>query len=294
MIYTKIQWGIVFATLIVDIIWIKFSSISFYYNSKKLLVFSLLLIILYIPYVLYRKFRPDPKIMMALQATLIFLSYSTVIFVLSYLACTTNQPLVDSTLASMDRYLGFYSPSLIFWFRDHAIWNYIFGFIYDAYYFQMPFVLLYVSFFGETNYLQKYLMQYMIASLLTICIAGFFPAVGTYGWYPYPPEPSQLSELQRFYELRQNIVDLRASDGIITFPSFHTTMGILYICAFLHERKIIFIPILILNALMIFSCLSHGGHFLVDIWGGIVVFVIALGIERLIFWSVKKYGIIDS
>jgi len=52
---------------------------------------------------------------------------------------------------------------------------------------------------------------------------------------------------------------------------------------FRHERKLIFIPILLLNGLMIFSCLSQGGHYLMDIFGGIAVFGVVAGIEKWLF-----------
>ena len=128
----------------------------------------------------------------------------------------------------------------------------------------------------------------MIAAFLTIFIGATFPAVGTYAWYHFTSTTSQLSELHRLYELRQNIVNITVADGIIEFPSFHTTLGLLYTYIFRNETKMIFIPILILNILMIFSCVSHGGHFFVDILGGMAVFVVAVGIEQLIFTSIKK------
>jgi membrane-associated phospholipid phosphatase len=39
---------------------------------------------------------------------------------------------------------------------------------------------------------------------------------------------------------------------------------------------------------MIFSCLSHGGHFLVDILGGIIVAAIAIVLERVICRNIRS------
>jgi membrane-associated phospholipid phosphatase len=132
------------------------------------------------------------------------------------------------------------------------------------------------------------MMQYMIASLLTIVISAVFPAVGTHAWYDFAANSTQSSDLERLYELRQNIVDLGTFNGIVEFPSFHTAVGVLITYAFRHQSKFIFIPILILNILMIFSCLSHGGHFLVDILGGIIVAAIAIVLERVICRNIRS------
>jgi membrane-associated phospholipid phosphatase len=273
-----------------EVIWIHFSSLEFYYSIEKFLVIFFGLLFFYLLYLFYKRVRPDPKIMTALLSVLTFLSYTLVVGLLSYLTCTLNLPLIDSTLATIDGDMGFSSLNLVLMFRQH-MWLYIFfGITYDVFLILPCFILLYFVFLGNPLYFQRFLMQYIIASFLTVLIAGFLPAAGPYVWYHYTPTPELQGALDRFYELRNHIVDIRQGNGVVTLPSFHTIASCLYIYAFRHEKKIIFIPILILNLLIIFSCLPIGQHYLADILAGIVVFGATVAIEQLIFWSVQKHG----
>ena len=71
--YTKIQWGIIIPIIfLIDSIWIYFSSFKFNYSIKNFFVYFIIFFFLYVPYALYKKFRPDPKIMAALLTTLFF------------------------------------------------------------------------------------------------------------------------------------------------------------------------------------------------------------------------------
>lgn len=286
--YTKIQWSIVALILFVNFIWIKFSSVFFAYSIKNLIIVFVVLTVLCVVYLFYKKFRPDPKIMMASSSSLLFLSYGIVMGVLSYLAYTTNEPFIDSTLAAMDSYMGFSSPDIVLMFRKHIIVYNFFIIIYDIFLIFPCIIISYFSFLEKSIYLERFLMQFIIGSLLTIFIGALLPAAGPYVWYHYSPSPTLQSALDRLYELRNNIVDISNGDGVITLPSFHTVAALLYAYTFRHEKKIIFIPILILNLLIVFSCLPIGQHYLSDILAGIIVFFVTLVIEQLIYWGVKE------
>lgn len=291
IIYAKIQWALVFFIFFIDVVWISFSSFKLYYDFRDLWLYVLILLSLYIPYLFYKKYRPNLKIMAALLSSCWLLSYSGAALVLSYLADTTNAPLVTAHLASLDHYLGVYSPSVVIWGKENEWINSILVFSYACFLLQKPFVLLYFSFVGKIEYQQNFMMQYMIAGLLTIILGAVFPAEGTYAWYHFQPSVSQSGDLKSLYDVRNHIIDLRNLTGIIEFPSFHTVMGALTIYIFRNEQKVIFIPILILNILLFISCVSHGGHFLMDVLGGILVAAVAIGIEALIFKSIKRVSL---
>lgn len=283
MTYTKLLWSLVFLIFAVDVVWITFSSFELYYSPIDLLVYTCLIFSFYIPYLLYKKFRPDPKIMAALHSGCWLLCYSAPALVLSYLAYTTDLPLVTRDLADWDHYLGVYAPSVVTWFKHHSGLNIVFIASYASFLYQKPLLLLYFSLKGKLKHLQSFMMQYMIAGLLTIGVGALFPAEGTYAWYHFAPNPSQVIDLQSLYLVRQNIVDLRELTGIIEFPSFHTVFGVLSIYTFRNERYPIFISILILNILLLLSCVSHGGHFFVDVLSGIAVALFSIGIEEFIY-----------
>lgn len=285
--YTYIQWGMVIFLFIFEFIWIQFSSLLFLYDKKLFFAVGILLLILFV-YILYKRFRPDPIILNLLQFSCLFLAFGPLMVILSYLGATINHPLVDVTLASLDSYVEIYTPAVVFWFRSKGTVYSIFSIIYDSYFLQFLFILFYFSFRKKELILQRYIMQFMIAALLTITISAFLPAAGPFVFYHYPPSAALLSALNHFQELRHNILDIKSPDGLVMFPSFHTIIACIDTYAFRNERKFIFILILILNILVIFSCIPIGQHYFADILGGIAVFLVTVGIEVLLFKVVTR------
>lgn len=292
LIYTKLQWGVILPALFfIDIGWIACSSFQISYNAKNYYGLLIIFLALYLPCFFYTKVRPDLKIKAALLAVLYFLSFSALMVTLSYLMATTNEPFYDSILQSTDAYFGYQAPHLIAWFQAHSFWDDFFFYVYSTYYFQIPVIILYLSFSGKLVGLQRFLMQYTLAGIITIIVFGLFPAAGPYEWFQYTPPDYLVSSLKQLHELRDHILDLREENGIIVFPSFHAIMAMIYMYTFREDKKVIFIPFFVLNALMIFSCLSHGHHYLTDLFGAVIVFALAIGIEQLIFWHVMSRSV---
>ncbi|MBS0271131.1 MAG: phosphatase PAP2 family protein [Proteobacteria bacterium] len=283
MTYTQIQWGILlFAVLIVGV-WIHSSSFVIIYDKKILYFSGFLSAFLLLLYIFYIKFRPIPEIVILLQSLFVLQFYTPLMVILSYLACTANYPFIDSTLASFENYLGFNSSILVLWFRGHELWQTIFHCIYQSYYYQEIAIIIYFTYQRKALHLQRFLTQFMIAASVTSLISTFLPAEGPYVWYDYTPSPSLANSLSHLLELRQQIVNIIKIDGVTTFPSFHTIMALIYAYCFRFERKLIFIPVLILNLLIVFSCLPIGQHYLADIVGAIPVFLAIIYLEKLIF-----------
>ncbi|MBS0271132.1 MAG: phosphatase PAP2 family protein [Proteobacteria bacterium] len=286
--YTRIQWGIVFLMLLVEFVWIKLSSFTFVYDQNIIIAYVISFSLIYLVYVWYQRFRPDPKILNLLQSTSLFLAFCPLMLGFSYLGAMVNQPLIDATLVSIDSHVGVHTPSVVFWFRNHKIFYLLFEAIYNTYLLQFPFIILYFGLSDENVSLQRYIMQFMIATPLTILISIFYPATGPYTWYQYTPSPELLSALKHLLDLRQHILDITIPDGIVTMPSFHATMACIDAYAFRRQRKIIFIPILILNILVVFSCIPIGQHYFADILGGIAVFFVVIAIESFLFNYVNR------
>jgi membrane-associated phospholipid phosphatase len=72
-----------------------------------------------------------------------------------------------------------------------------------------------------------------------------------------------------------SVVRLDDLEGLITFPSFHTTNAILFAWA-LWPVRYLQVPILVLNALMVASTPTAGSHYFSDIVGGTAVAFLAI------------------
>lgn len=283
MSYTKIQCGASFILLFINICWISCSPLKIYYDREALLVSFICLSIIFLFYVFCKIFRQAPRIVLFLESLLFILIFILLLLVFCFLMATLNYPFIDSTLVFIDSIFEINSSTIVLWFRTHESLTYIFSHIYKTYFYQIPFIILYFSIRGDALVLQRFVMQFMIALILTIIISGFLPALGPYVWYNYPPSPTLAAALTQLLEIRNGILDFSQKNGIVSLPSFHTVAAFLYMYTFRNENKVIFILIVVLNILMIFSCIPIGEHYFADILGAIPTFLVAIWVDSLIY-----------
>jgi len=292
--YIKIQWGFIFSIIAIDVIWTSLDSFTYLYNVADLIfTFTILGFFLSI-YFVYAYIRPDNRLKTTMMTIFLFLFFSLCVDLYCYLVYSTNMPLVTGTLDYVDSLFGFNALNLVIWMKAHPFWDHFFGTVYNVFAFQVILIFFYFGFYKSPLNFQRFALLYMISLFLTISVGGLFPAIGTHAWYHFQATPTQLSELDHLFVLRQKIISFKGSDALVEFPSYHTTLSLIYIYIFRYESKLIFIPLALLNILIVFSCLSHGGHFLVDILGGIVIFFGTIWGENLIYKAVKKYGTISN
>ncbi|MBY0272177.1 MAG: phosphatase PAP2 family protein [Alphaproteobacteria bacterium] len=293
MTYVKIQGVLIFLLFLIDSIWIISSSLEVIYNTSLYIKYMGVTAFLYLVYLFYTKIRYDARIGLLFITTIYLIIFTAVALPLSYLAYTIPNPLMDSTLITADVHLGFNFPALHTWFLHHDHWNIFFNIIYNSMIFQIIFIFLYFGFFGEEIYLQRFLMLFMISILPTILLGCYYPAVGPHIWLHYPPPDFLGKAINFLLQLRKGVLDLTQGHGIIEFPSFHTTLALIFLYSFRNENKFLFLFFIILNLLMVFSTLIQGGHYLIDILGGLYIFLLTLAIEKVVYLSVMKYGTLD-
>ena len=63
--------------------------------------------------------------------------------------------------------------------------------------------------------------------------------------------------------------------GLVTFPSFHTSLAIITTYA-VRGIRFVTLPVAILNGLVIVSTLPEGGHYLIDVIAGAIISIIAI------------------
>ncbi len=131
-----------------------------------------------------------------------------------------------------------------------------------------------------------------VGTLLTTCIiAAFVPAKGLGMWAPDSliaqlPEQAMRNfwpHFDEFYYGADPVLRLQVIDGAISFPSFHTVVGLLIVAMW---RKNIYTCAIgaIFLVFMLLAIFPGGGHYFVDMLGGFAVwaawFALSLGIER--------------
>jgi hypothetical protein len=203
---------------------------------------------------------------------------------LTYLAAASGYPLVDSALTKFDAILfGFDWNVEANWVANHPMLDWLLRRAYFSLYYQGALVFLIgsVSCPGDRN--GEIIWQFCISLVLTCAIFVFTPAVGHIaqvgtGW---------LKTLMMIRNGEWAALDFAHVEGIISFPSFHTTLAILLVYAVRNHRwaLAVLVP---LNMLLIVATLSVGGHYLVDLPAGAAVAVISIAITRLLRQQLAK------
>jgi membrane-associated phospholipid phosphatase len=197
---------------------------------------------------------------------------------LSYLMTSADLPLRDALLARIDRDLGFDWLHFLDTTNSSPV---LAGLLVRAYQSIGPVAQLAVL-WPVLNRRGERLAEFIaILSLSTVvlCVGMWLvPAAGAFAYYR--PEPqlfanfSAIGEMWSFSHafsmLRDeslSVIDLSALQGVVSFPSFHTMLGVMTVYA-LRDTRWIVIPVALVNGAMIVSTMPVGGHHLADVLAG--------------------------
>lgn len=248
----------------------------------------------------YRYRRIDPWISAgagaAAQLTLILLLGT----LLSYAAAAPAFPYRDAELYAADRALGFDWRSYLAFFNAHPIAGSIGNIAYFSMKLQIPLILIVLVATSRIVKLQQFVIATAASLAITLAVFVFVPAVAYYAYLGiHPSDFSNLTpstpyaHIRHLEEIRSGLVRVvRFNDleGLITFPSFHTVSALLYAWALWPIRRLRW-PAVVVNVLMIASTPIDGAHYAIDIIGGIVVAIVAIGLAtRVKYPAATKAG----
>jgi membrane-associated phospholipid phosphatase len=295
-----VAWAVVGVSAVTDLVWFPFSSLSFAPNTAQELIkacFTLAAIALVPPFVRFRLAGDSSGIanfirkcargitLLTLAGLLILpLVFTGVLF--EYIATSADFPLLDRSLDAIDRTMGFDWYTFLVMTNAHPAVSVI---LFFAYWSTGPVLLgalLILSFRGDIYRLSEFLAVLALCSLCTGVLMVLVPAAGAFTQHASVGDIfSHWPFFRTFQALRTDaipIVDFSKSEGLVTFPSFHTVLAIITTYA-LRDLRILFWIIFALNSLVIVSTLPEGGHYLVDVIAGIVV----AGVSIIIVASVE-------
>jgi membrane-associated phospholipid phosphatase len=198
-----------------------------------------------------------------------------VLMPLTYLAATPGFPLLDDQLARLDAMFGFDWDTAAAWVDERPTIDWLFQHAYFSIRYQALAILLIGSFWRDRN--GEVLWLFIGSLLITCAIFAFTPAAGKVGHLG-------TGYLDLLMEIRRGdwtVMTYERNEGLISFPSFHTTIAILLTYVARHRRWTLAV-LAPLNSLMIISIPTVGGHYLVDVFGGAAVAGLAILLVRLL------------
>ncbi|WP_083833244.1 phosphatase PAP2 family protein [Mesorhizobium opportunistum] len=215
--------------------------------------------------------------------------FSVGLLLFSYLASATSRPLMDKYLAAGDAALHFDWVAYVGGLNNHP---WIAAALSQAYFslkIQLLLPTAILAFTGRSGRLLEYAAHFGLAGCLTCLIAMAVPAAGTL--YFYHPSPDLLSafapgagsrHLEQLYALRtQQPFLIEHPEGLITFPSFHSALAVIFVYS-VRGIRFVALPVFLLDAMLLLATPAEGGHHLVDILAGVLIAAAAIQSVRLI------------
>jgi membrane-associated phospholipid phosphatase len=197
---------------------------------------------------------------------------------LSYVCARLSLPLWDTQIISADSYFGFSWLSAAQWFDGTPTLLHILNAAYATFTGQLIVTAVLLLAAGRTREIDRYFVAFICASLLAEGASLIFPTLGPASSMASVASFNHLSTIGRttadiVLALRAGtltIIDARALDGIISFPSLHAAVAVL-IPYHLRWSKPLFASAAALNALMLGSAIPCGNHYLMDVLGGVFI-----------------------
>ena len=191
----------------------------------------------------------------------------------------------DASLLALDRAIGVDGARVLTWTRHQPDW--FVHLLATSYAATVPFAflsLILLSLVGDRIEVWRAVLCFVGTVLTTCLIAAIVPALGMSAWIS-PELLDRLStgaprhfwprfqHFHRFHDGTAVVLGLGSIGSCVTFPSFHTIMGLI-VAAMWRKRVLVFMPALVWLLLMLFSTMPFGGHYFVDLIGGTAVWAI--------------------
>jgi membrane-associated phospholipid phosphatase len=201
----------------------------------------------------------------------------------SSVALRLGMHVADPALARADALIGFDTRKMV---QFVATQPWLSGVLYYAY---GSSALLCLAAFGWSMLLRDRIHMWRIvvtigvAMQITALVSILFPARGAalhlgldaLQGHGLPGGAGTYSEdaFAYFYSGADTLVALERMNGIVCFPSYHTVMALVFAQGF--AASILRWPAILWSALIIVSTVPMGGHYVVDLAGGLLVWIAA-------------------
>ena len=230
----------------------------------------------------YQK-RDAPGFVICLHALAQVVLFTAAYSVLMYAIAAIGFPLADHWLISLDSATGMCTTDFFEWANNNPSIRNALQLAYDSLIFQTAGIIMVLGLTNDRQPLESFVLQFMLATLVSAVVFVVVPADCPVGGYCIDPTPAQARFLEDFHSMRtgtRTLCTWRDAEGLITFPSFHTTWALLLAWS-LRRRWYLFLPALFLNLAVVLSTLTTGWHYIVDVVGGVAVTGIAIWLSHL-------------
>jgi membrane-associated phospholipid phosphatase len=201
--------------------------------------------------------------------------------VLSYLCVTLNAPLVERSLIRFDHAIGFNWLAAYQWVRSHPHVQHVLSFAYESGRWQLISIPFILGLSGRREALPEFFFLLALTSALLLVASTPFPAESAFVHFNVS-DPNTASTVSDFAALRSGTlraINLANAQGLVSMPSFHTALAIVFTYS-LRRIRWLFAIAALLNLTMILSTPTQGGHYLADVAGGLLLAAVSIQMTR--------------
>ena len=229
----------------------------------------------------YDSVRREERLAAILTSTAHIIGFAAVAAPLSYIAATSGFPLQDATLDAWDRQLGIDWTELLAFVASRPGLQTVLLVGYSSFALQTVTTVLLLGIAGQLTRLRTFIGAFVATTLIIIAVSAIYPAAGPWLYLNIQQDgangflPTSSSSWPVFLGLRDGTLHTvygLKSEGIITFPSLHAALGVLFPAALWRVSGIRWIA-LALNGVLLISTPAYGSHYVVDVIAGIAVAV---------------------
>lgn len=200
-----------------------------------------------------------------------------------YALTALNFPLQDKTFYAFDQAIGLDLVAFRVWVGESAWLSWALQFAYHNTGTQIMLGVIVLFFLrDEFKHLRDTVSVYMLGVLGTMVFMTLLPAIGAYPYlemqnYPAGHLASAGTDgyVAHYMALRDGSMrefPVTGWKGIVTFPSFHTIISLVGVYA-VSPIRWLFWPSALFSAVVMVSTLPVGGHYSIDVIGGVAIFL---------------------
>jgi hypothetical protein len=272
-----IEWSAVAALAVLDLLWARRTGFSLSLASLG----GRTLILVLIAGLLLRVCFQQNRLSLAAEFFAVSFAATATFGILSYLCCAIDYPLVDKPLLRFDRAIGF---DWLYWFQllvAHPAIETTLRLAYNSLVYQGLYAAIFFGLVGDRERLRELFWITFVCGLLTAAGSVFLPALGAFDAFGLRSLSDYIPDMEKLRDGADLHFEFGRLTGIVTFPSFHTTMALVYCYCFRRTQTIGRI-VLVLNLAMLPAIPFFGGHYLADMFGGAAVAAIAIVLVRML------------
>jgi membrane-associated phospholipid phosphatase len=198
-------------------------------------------------------------------------------------------PTWDGALATADHALGLNWLDMYQWLSRHPAIEAGAHTVYMSLGPEMLILFVALELLGHHNQARAFLLWFMVSAIATAGIGILMPAAGAFVYY-HLPVASTTGYVAQWADLRDGTlrtINPFNYQGLVVFPSFHAALALL--CAYAaRPLRLLKIPLLALNLLIILSSPAEGGHYFIDIIAGVILAALTISLPGYILSGTRR------